>query len=106
MQSFGRFTVCSFNSSRSLVGHVSDKFVGKEKPLPKPQRRGAIIILGMLALAKRSVLTDKVAVMLRVGLGPLGKVRIMSFKKISFNDTTGGSHVGAVYLRGLTTAER
>lgn len=32
----------------------------------------------MLALAKRSVLTDKVGVMLRVGLGPLGKVRIKS----------------------------
>ena len=49
-------------------------FPGKEKHLPKPQRRGAIIILGMLALAKRSVLTDKVDVMLKIGLGPLGKV--------------------------------
>ena len=57
---------------------ASDLFVGIEKPLPKPQRRGAIIILGMLALAKRSVLTDKVDVMLKVGLGPLGKVRIKS----------------------------
>ncbi|KAM6490435.1 hypothetical protein JOM56_014108 [Amanita muscaria] len=28
------------------------------KPLPKAQRRGAIIVLGMLALAKRIVLTD------------------------------------------------
>ena len=67
-----------FYSSRS-PHHVSDYLVGKEKPLPKPQRRGAIIILGMLALAKRSVLTDKVAVMLKVGLGPLGKVRIKFF---------------------------
>ena len=69
-----------FYSSRS-PHHVSDYLVGKEKPLPKPQRRGAIIILGMLALAKRSVLTDKVAVMLKVGLGPLGKVRIKFFFK-------------------------
>ncbi|KAF9479751.1 hypothetical protein BDN70DRAFT_833871 [Pholiota conissans] len=45
----------------------------KEKHLPKPQRRGAITILGMLALSKRSILTDKVEVMLKVGLGPLGK---------------------------------
>ncbi|KAJ3506594.1 hypothetical protein NLJ89_g6784 [Agrocybe chaxingu] len=45
----------------------------KERQLPKVQRRGAIIILGMLALAKRSVLSDKVDVMLKVGLGPLGK---------------------------------
>ncbi|KAF5379043.1 hypothetical protein D9615_006036 [Tricholomella constricta] len=43
------------------------------KHLPKPQRRGAIIILGMLALAKRSVLTDRVETMLKVGLGQFGK---------------------------------
>ncbi|KAJ7650604.1 non-SMC mitotic condensation complex subunit 1-domain-containing protein [Roridomyces roridus] len=43
------------------------------KALPKAQRQGAIIILGMLALAKRSVLTDHVDVMLRIGLGHLGK---------------------------------
>ncbi|KAH7878618.1 non-SMC mitotic condensation complex subunit 1-domain-containing protein [Lentinula edodes] len=44
-----------------------------EKHIPKYQRRGAIIILGMLALSKRSVLVDKVDVMLKVGLGALGK---------------------------------
>ncbi|KAF8888609.1 non-SMC mitotic condensation complex subunit 1-domain-containing protein [Infundibulicybe gibba] len=44
-----------------------------DRLLPKAQRRGAIIILGMLALAKRSVLTDRVDTMLRIGLGPLGK---------------------------------
>ncbi|KAJ6448906.1 non-SMC mitotic condensation complex subunit 1-domain-containing protein [Mycena sanguinolenta] len=43
------------------------------KSLPRAQRRGAIIILGMLALAKRGVLTDHVDVMLKVGLGHLGK---------------------------------
>ncbi|KAG6829705.1 hypothetical protein H0H92_003740 [Tricholoma furcatifolium] len=43
------------------------------KQLPKAQRRGAIAILAMLALAKRSVLTDRVDVMLKTGLGPLGK---------------------------------
>lgn len=43
--------------------------------LPKEQRRGAIIILGMLAIAKpRDVLGDRVEVMLKVGLGKLGKV--------------------------------
>ncbi|KAJ4490288.1 non-SMC mitotic condensation complex subunit 1-domain-containing protein [Lentinula aciculospora] len=44
-----------------------------DKLIPKYQRRGAIIILGMLALSKRSVLVDKVDVMLKVGLGALGK---------------------------------
>ncbi|ESK88528.1 chromosome condensation complex protein [Moniliophthora roreri MCA 2997] len=46
---------------------------GKDRALPKPQRRGAIIILGMLALAKRNVLADRVETMLKVGLGALGK---------------------------------
>ncbi|KZT24887.1 hypothetical protein NEOLEDRAFT_1156610 [Neolentinus lepideus HHB14362 ss-1] len=44
-----------------------------DRPLPKQQRRGAIIILGMLALARRSVVTDHVDTMLRVGLGNFGK---------------------------------
>lgn len=47
---------------------------GINKSLPKAQRQGAIIILGMLALAKRGVLTDHVDVMLKIGLGHLGKV--------------------------------
>jgi len=42
--------------------------------LPKSQRRGAILILGMLALSKKDVLMDKVDVMLKIGLGPTGKV--------------------------------
>ncbi|KAJ8082013.1 condensin complex non-SMC subunit Cnd1 [Marasmius tenuissimus] len=45
----------------------------KPRQLPKEQRRGAIIVLGMMALAKRSVLTDRVDAMLKVGLGALGK---------------------------------
>ncbi|KAF9558299.1 ARM repeat-containing protein, partial [Agrocybe pediades] len=44
-----------------------------EKQLPKPQRRGAIMILGMLALSDVGVIADKVDIMLKVGLGPLGK---------------------------------
>ncbi|KAJ7670359.1 hypothetical protein B0H17DRAFT_1209355 [Mycena rosella] len=47
------------------------------KMLPKEQRQGAIIILGMLALAKHGVLTDHVDVMLQVGLGQLGKIDLM-----------------------------
>jgi condensin complex subunit 1 len=44
--------------------------------LPKPQRRGTILILGMLALSKKDVLMDKVDVMLKVGLGSRGKVSV------------------------------
>jgi condensin complex subunit 1 len=49
-------------------------FLGSPKSLPACQRRGAIIILSMFALAKRSVVSEKVDVLLKVGLGPLGKV--------------------------------
>ncbi|EDR03670.1 chromosome condensation complex protein [Laccaria bicolor S238N-H82] len=41
--------------------------------IPSQQRRGAIIILGMLALGRRSVLSDRVDTLLKVGLGSLGK---------------------------------
>jgi condensin complex subunit 1 len=47
---------------------------GSDKQLPKEQRRGAIMILGMLALAKRGVVTDHVDTLLKVGCGYLGKV--------------------------------
>lgn len=40
-----------------------------DRPLPKAQRRGTVIILGMLALAKRSVVADRVETLVRVGLG-------------------------------------
>ncbi|KAF9528388.1 non-SMC mitotic condensation complex subunit 1-domain-containing protein [Crepidotus variabilis] len=45
----------------------------KERMLPKPQRRGAIMILGMLAVARKSIVTEKVEVLLKMGLGPLGR---------------------------------
>ncbi|KAF8988934.1 non-SMC mitotic condensation complex subunit 1 [Cyathus striatus] len=61
-------------------GYVHEDVIAKlwqiyslNRLLPGEQRRGAIIILGMLAVAKRSVLTDHVDTMLKVGLGKLGK---------------------------------
>lgn len=52
---------------------------GVPRQLPRLQRRGAIVILGMLALAKRSVLTDHIDQMLKIGLGRFGKVRRHDF---------------------------
>ncbi|TYJ51842.1 hypothetical protein B9479_007560 [Cryptococcus floricola] len=43
-----------------------------DQEIPKPQRQGAIIILGMLALAKREVVTERVESLLKIGLGSLG----------------------------------
>ena len=45
-----------------------------DQEIPKPQRQGAIIILGMLAIARREVVTERVDSLLKIGLGPLGMV--------------------------------
>ena len=47
---------------------------GTEQEIPKPQRQGAIIVLGMLAIAKREVVTERVELLLKIGLGQLGMV--------------------------------
>ena len=47
------------------------------KPIDKAQRRGAIIILGMLAIAKREIVTERVDTLLKIGLGPLGQVCVL-----------------------------
>ena len=54
-----------------LPTHTS---VGSERPLPRAQRRGAVIVLGMLALARRSVVADRVDTLVKIGLGKLGQV--------------------------------
>lgn len=45
-----------------------------EQEIPKAQRQGAIIILGMLAVAKREIVADRVEALLKIGLGPHGMV--------------------------------
>ncbi|KAF8761119.1 Condensin complex subunit [Rhizoctonia solani] len=44
-----------------------------DKDIPKAQRRGAIVVLGMIAVAKPKVVTERIDTLLHVGLGPLGK---------------------------------
>jgi hypothetical protein len=48
--------------------------IGTDKDIPKAQRRGAIVVLGMVAVAKPKVVTERIDTLLHVGLGPLGKV--------------------------------
>ncbi|KAJ2721446.1 condensin complex non-SMC subunit Cnd1 [Coemansia sp. Benny D115] len=50
---------------RSVYGYTKQR-------LPPAQRRGAIIILGMLARARRSIVTDDIDLYLRIGLGSHG----------------------------------
>ncbi|CDR99695.1 hypothetical protein [Sporisorium scitamineum] len=42
------------------------------RAISAPQRRGAIIVLGMLATARREIISEQIDTLLRVGLGPLG----------------------------------
>ncbi|BGP24646.1 condensin complex non-SMC subunit Cnd1 [Rhodotorula toruloides] len=61
-------------------GVVDDQVITKlwqvystSKDIPKFQRRGAIIVLGMFAQTKPEVVADHVETLLKIGLGPHGK---------------------------------
>ena len=43
-----------------------------QRPIPRAQRRGAIMILSMLASARREIVADHIDTLLKIGLGPLG----------------------------------
>ncbi|EAW09151.1 condensin subunit YCS4 [Aspergillus clavatus NRRL 1] len=68
-------------STMMKAGHISDAVIAKlwqvygvqRKEISKTQRRGAIIILGMLALADPEVVIKETEVMLRIGLGSNGR---------------------------------
>lgn len=61
--------------------HVSELVVTKlwqvygiqKQEISKNQRRGAIIVLGMLATADPEIVVKEMGIMLRIGLGPLGR---------------------------------
>ncbi|KAH0543293.1 hypothetical protein FGG08_002356 [Glutinoglossum americanum] len=75
-------------SNMMSAGHISDMVVSKlwqvygvqRKEISKSQRRGAIIVLGMLALAKPDIVVKEMENMLRIGLGPLGRVDLVLAK--------------------------
>lgn len=46
---------------------------GQKKEISRTQRRGAIIVLGMLALADPEIVVKDLETILRIGLGPLGR---------------------------------
>lgn len=62
------------DSDSFFLTNEYNRYLGSTQNLPNAQRRGAIIVLGMVALAKRSVVTDHVDTILKVGFGRLGKV--------------------------------
>ncbi|RDW73751.1 condensin complex subunit 1 [Coleophoma crateriformis] len=68
-------------STMMNAGHVSDLVVTKlwqvygvqKREISKTQRRGSIIVLGMLATAKPEIVVGEMETMLRIGLGSLGR---------------------------------
>ena len=68
-------------STMMKAGHVSELVVTKlwqvygvqKKEISKNQRRGAIAVLGMLALSDPEMVVREMEVMLRIGLGSLGR---------------------------------
>lgn len=67
-------------STMMTAGHVSELVItklwqvyGVNKDISKSQRRGAIIVLGMLATADPNIVVENMEIMLRIGLGSLGR---------------------------------
>ncbi|KAF7590176.1 Condensin complex subunit [Aspergillus hancockii] len=68
-------------STMMKAGLISDAVIAKlwqvygvqRKEISKTQRRGAIIVLGMLAISDPEVVIKEIEVMLRIGLGSLGR---------------------------------
>ena len=68
-------------STMMKAGHVSELVVSKlwqvygvqKKDISRNQRRGSIVVLGMLALASPEMVVKEMETMLRIGLGPLGR---------------------------------
>ena len=67
-------------STMFKAGHISELVVAKlwqvygvNKEISRAQRRGAIIVLGMIASANPEVVVREMDTMLRVGLGQLGR---------------------------------
>lgn len=68
-------------STMMKAGHISDLVVTKlwqvygvqKKEISKSQRRGAIMVLGMLATASPDIVVGEMETMLRIGLGGLGR---------------------------------
>ncbi|KAL2379885.1 hypothetical protein RJZ90_004959 [Blastomyces dermatitidis] len=75
-------------STMMKIGHISDLVIAKlwqvysvqKKEISKTQRRGAIIVLGMIALADPEVVVREIEAMLRVGLGSLGRADLVLAK--------------------------
>jgi condensin complex subunit 1 len=60
--------------SPAVVAKLWQVYSFQKKEISKTQRRGAIIVLGMLALADPDIVAREVDTLLKIGLGQFGKV--------------------------------
>ncbi|KAF0449771.1 Condensin complex subunit 1 [Gigaspora margarita] len=66
--------------SNDVIAKLWSVYSVSTKQIPKMQRRGAIIILGMLAKAKMEIVQEKTDLLLKIGLGPFGKADLLLAK--------------------------
>jgi len=57
--------------------HVHLAYSNPARELPKQQRRGAVIILGMLAVASPKIVETRREDLIKIGLGARGKVGLV-----------------------------
>ncbi|PKY07698.1 condensin complex component cnd1 [Aspergillus campestris IBT 28561] len=65
------------NIPESVVSKLWQVYGVQKKEISKTQRRGAIIVLGMLALADPEVVIKEIETILRIGLGNLGRTDLV-----------------------------
>ncbi|RKF81720.1 Condensin complex subunit 1 [Golovinomyces cichoracearum] len=94
-------------SSMMKLNHISELVVSKlwqvygvqKRDISKSQRRGSIIVLGMLAMAKPEIVLGEMETMLRIGLGNLGRtdLQLAKYTCIALGriNPTGRSRTGA-----------
>ena len=81
-------------STMMTAGHISDLVIAKlwqvygvqKKEISKNQRRGAIMVLGMISLAEPDTVIKETETLLRIGLGSLGRadLALAKFTCIAF----------------------
>lgn len=77
------------------------------RELPKQQRRGTVIILGMLAVASPKIVETRREDLIRIGLGARGKVsRLELPMSMTEKRSTGGYDISQVYVHRPGKAER
>ncbi|KAJ5288481.1 hypothetical protein N7478_001511 [Penicillium angulare] len=61
------------NVPETVIAKLWQVYSVQKKEISKTQRRGSIIVLGMLALADPEIVVKEIEAMLRIGLGGLGR---------------------------------